>query len=267
MPDAVTVLDVSVLWNELTAVELRALAQRDAVVIVPVGSTEQHGPHLPVEVDSLIATEIAVRGARLAAAETLVVVAPTVWAGLAEHHFCFGGTLSLDFATFFGVLRCVARSLDKQGFRRVLLLNAHGGNENGLKGAVDEITRETGLPLATVSYWSLIEDEFAEILEKQATVLHACEAETSMMRALRPDLVRTGLLDGAAECGTLPQGLAYRWLSITALTSNGVVGSPAAASADKGERLLAAAAMALHRLVLARSTWPAMQSAGRDGEE
>jgi creatinine amidohydrolase len=112
----------------------------------------------------------------------------------------------------------------------------------------------------------LIEDDFAKILEKQATVLHACEAETSMMLTLRPDLVRTGLLDGAAEYGTLPEGPAYRWLPMTALTSNGVVGSPAAASADKGERLLAAAAMALHRLVLARSTWPATQSAGKDDE-
>src|SRR5260370_35338511 len=87
-------------WWRLKAAEINALAARDAVVIVPVGSTEQHGPHLPTQVDSLLVGEIARRAPRLAAASTPVVVAPTVWTGLAEPHMHPGATLSLDLAPF-----------------------------------------------------------------------------------------------------------------------------------------------------------------------
>lgn len=94
-------------WQRLKAAEIRALAARDAVAIVPVGSTEQHGPHLPTQVDSLLVSEIARRAAHRAAAMTPIVVTPTVWSGLAEHHMSLGGTLSLDFTTFLALLRCI----------------------------------------------------------------------------------------------------------------------------------------------------------------
>ena len=126
-------------WWRLKAAEINALAARDAVVIVPVGSTEQHGPHLPTQVDSLLVGEIARRAARLAAASTPVVVAPTVWSGLAEHHMSLGGTLSLDFATFLALLRCICRSLLRQGFHRILLLNGHGSNIAALSVVVNKL--------------------------------------------------------------------------------------------------------------------------------
>ena len=82
-------------WHNLKAHELNALAKRDAVVIVPVGSTEQHGPHLPVQVDALLASEVTRRAAaKLAAQGTPVVTLPAVWTGLAEHHMAFGGTIT-----------------------------------------------------------------------------------------------------------------------------------------------------------------------------
>ena len=81
-------------WLNLKAHELRTLAQRGATVLVPVGSVEQHGPHLPVQVDALLAGEVARRGALRLSESVPVVVAPTVWMGLAEHHMTFGGTLS-----------------------------------------------------------------------------------------------------------------------------------------------------------------------------
>jgi Creatinine amidohydrolase len=81
----------SVMWKELTAEELRANAAADAIVVLPVGSMEQHGPHLPVGVDTILTEGVCRAGAEAAAGDVAVVVAPTVWCGMAEHHMAFGG--------------------------------------------------------------------------------------------------------------------------------------------------------------------------------
>ncbi len=160
-------------WWRLKAADINALAARNAVVIVPVGSTEQHGPHLPTQVDSLLVGEIARRAARKASATTPIVVTPTVWCGLAEHHMSLGGTLSLDFGTFLSLLRCICRSLTRQGFRRILLLNGPGGNIAALTVVVNELAVELNAPIATTSYWPLASDAFGQILERQKNVRHA----------------------------------------------------------------------------------------------
>src|ERR671919_1543432 len=136
-------------WARLKASELRALAERDAIVVVPVAAIEQHGPHLPVMVDSLLCAEVALRTARRVAARRPVVVAPTVWSGLSEHHMPFGGTITLDYPTFHALLRCVCRSLERHGFGRILLLNGHGGNEAALRVVVEQLSAESELVLAT----------------------------------------------------------------------------------------------------------------------
>ena len=247
-------------WWRLKASELNALAARDAVVIVPVGSTEQHGPHLPTQVDSLLVGEIARRAARRVK-DTPIVVTPTVWSGLAEHHISLGGTLSLDFQTFFAVLRCLCRSLVRQGFSRILLLNGHGGNIAALTVVVNELAVELDRPIATTSYWPLAKDDFAAILERQKTVRHACEAETSMLLALAPELVDMVKAENAV--GPTERELAevtgteaaHRWRSFKARTSHGAIGDPRVATAEKGERLLDAAAAAVARLVSNREFW------------
>src|SRR4051812_23307387 len=114
-------------WSRMKAHEIKARQAENALVIVPVGSFEQHGPHLPVQVDTLLAGEVARRAAVKIAATQSVLVTPTVWCGLAEHHMSFGGTLTLDFETFQALLRCICHSLIRQGFRKILLLNGHGG--------------------------------------------------------------------------------------------------------------------------------------------
>jgi creatinine amidohydrolase len=248
-------------WWRLKAADINALAARDAVVIVPVGSTEQHGPHLPTQVDSLLVGEIARRAARQAAATTPVVVAPTVWSGLAEHHMSLGGTLSLDFVTFLSLLRCICRSLVRQGFRRILLLNGHGGNIAALTVVVNELAVELDAPIATTSYWPLASEAFGRILERQKNVRHACEAETSMLLALVPELVD---MDRAAEAvGPTSPELAevvgseavHRWRSFKSRTHHGAIGDPRAASAEKGKRLLAAAADAVAKVISNRDFW------------
>jgi creatinine amidohydrolase len=254
--DSATEID----WMRLKAAELRQLAERNAIVIVPVASVEQHGPHLPVQVDTLLASEIARRAARALAASVPVVVAPAVWSGLAEHHMSFGGTITLDLATFHAILRCVCRSLLRQGFRRVLLLNGHGGNEAALNVIVGELTLELDAPIATVTYWKAAAKPFAEILERQKTVRHACEAETSMMLALVPDLVDIGRLAEAKgpsfpEFDQVVGEGAYRWRSFAARTESGVIGDASLASAAKGERLLDAAATCIAEMIALEAFW------------
>ncbi len=251
---------VEVLWQNLREPELKALSDDDAIVLVPVGSIEQHGPHLPVNVDALLATEVARRAAVIVLSQTAIVVAPTVWMGLAEHHMTFGGTFTLDFPTFNSLLRCLCRSITRLGFRRIVFVNGHGGNINPLKIVVDELTHEFKTPIMSCAYWHAASKEFGEILEKQATVLHAGEAETSMYLALKPELVAFGSLDGVEP----PQSFEtrdpfdtrlYHWQTMTSFTKSGVLGDPRAASAEKGEKLLDAAAKGVAAPLLDRATW------------
>jgi creatinine amidohydrolase len=250
---------IEVRWGHLKAHELRARAAEGAIVVVPVAAIEQHGPHLPVMVDSLLCSAVAERAAESVAGRRPVVVAPTVWSGLSEHHMAFGGTITLDFATFCGLLRCICRSLQRQGFERVLLLNGHGGNEAALRVVVEELTGELGLALATVTYWQLAAEPFRAILERQSGVRHACEAETSMVLALRPELVDADRFAEARTVGgeTGPPG-AWRWQSFAERTSSGALGDPTAASAAKGDRLLEAASAALAELLLNDGFWRAV---------
>ena len=245
-------------WASLKAAELRDLAARDAIVVLPVAAMEQHGPHLPVMVDTLLCGEVAKRAARRAAGRCPVVVAPTVWSGLSEHHMPFGGTFTLDFATFASLIGCLCRSLQRHGFRRVLLLNGHGGNVAGLHVVVDEL-RGLGMRLLTATYWQVDPVAIAEILERQSGVQHACEAETSMVMALRPELVDTSRFEEArhVEAGQVAgQARAVHGpMKFEERTPTGAIGDPTAASAEKGEKLLEAAATAVAGVLTNDALW------------
>jgi creatinine amidohydrolase len=252
-------------WARLKARELRALAERDAIVVVPVAAMEQHGPHLPVMVDSLLCAEVALRTAKRVAERQPIVVAPTVWSGLSEHHMPFGGTFTLDFATFFALLRCVCGSLVRHGFRRIFLLNGHGGNRFALRVVVDELAGELGAALATATYWEPPVGLFARILEQQPGVQHACEAETSMVMALRPELVDAGRFAEAKytePTHAITQRGAHVWRSFAERTPTGAIGDPTVASAAKGERLLDAAADAIAELLLDAGCWAPRAGSG-----
>ena len=234
-------------WMKLTFAELNARAAEDALVIVPVASLEQHGPHLATGVDIVCATAVAQRVAqRLVAAGRHAVVTPCVWTGLAEHHVPFGGTVTLDYAAFAAVLKGVVRSVARAGFTRVMLLNGHGGNAEAVAVAGGECQAEFDIKVAAGTYWLLAGDTFAPILERQSTVLHACEAETSMIMALQPALVRTDRLPEAhGPHSTRPEGqpaAMIRRRSFKEISPSGVIGDARSATAEKGEALLDAAA-------------------------
>ena len=94
------------MWSALPAEALRKAAAEDALVILPVASTEQHGPHLPTGVDTYLCAAVCARAGRIVnQAGTRAIVAPTLWAGLAEHHVAFGGTFSLSLPTYHALLR------------------------------------------------------------------------------------------------------------------------------------------------------------------
>lgn len=247
-------------WMRLTAEELRARAEADALVIVPVASLEQHGPHLATGVDIVLATGVAERVARrMAAAGQPVVVTPAVWTGLAEHHMAFGGTVTLDYDAFAAVLRGILRSAQRCGFRRAMLLNGHGGNAEAVAVAASACSTEFGIKVAAGTYWHLVGDAFAPILEKQSNVMHACEAETSMMLALRPDSVRRERLPEAHGPASTrvegqPPALALR-RSFREISPSGVVGDARPATAAKGERLLDMAAERIAAMLGNAALW------------
>ena len=176
-------------WASLKASEIQALSARNAIVVIPVASLENHGPHLATGTDIVLSSEIATRAAARTKGAAPVIVMPTVWCALGAMHMNLGGTVTLDLETLTAVLRCLCRSVVKQGFRRVFLLNGHGGNIGALMAITNELGAELDIAIATATYWQLAKDEFAAILEDQTGLEHACEGETSMMMALAPDHV------------------------------------------------------------------------------
>ncbi len=244
-------------WRKLRADQLREKAHQDAIVILPIASLEQHGPHLPVEVDSRLGEEIAARtAAKVAARGQPIVVLPVLWTGLSEHHMSFGGTVTLDFAGFSAVIEGVIRSVVRHGFKRIVLLNAHGGNENALRTITDELTPKLGVPIVQFTYWYPAAAAIAKILETQGGLTHACEAETSMMMAVRPELVAVDRIPLAKSNTTAELGGGvYRWRSVGSRTSSGALGNPQAATAEKGERLFEAISDSLADKLCNRDLW------------
>ena len=243
-------------FRRLRADELRARAAADAVAIVPFGSIEQHGPHLPVEVDSLLGNEVALRTARkmLLRGEPVVVL-PMVWTGVSEHHMSFGGTITLDLATYTALVEGICRSLVRHGFRRLVLLNGHGGNDNALRCLTDDLTPKLGVPIIQFTYWGPTQPEIAAVLETQSALLHACEAETAMTMFLRPDLVARDRIPAASQAMEYVQPGPYRWRTLGAVSSSGVIGNPIAATPEKGERLLEVISTRLSDILCNAELW------------
>lgn len=248
-------------WRKLRADQLREQARRNAIVILPIASLEQHGLHLPVEVDSILGETVAARtAAKVQAKGQPVLVLPVIWTGLSEHHMTFGGTVTLDNAAFAAMIEGVVRSVLRLGFRRIVLLNAHGGNENALRTITDDLTPKLGVPIVQFTYWYAAAVAIARILETQGGLSHACEAETSMMMAIRPELVATDRIP-LAKVNRTPDmtdvvgGGVYMWRNIASRSASGVLGNPEAASAEKGRRLFDAISDALAEKLCNAELW------------
>jgi creatinine amidohydrolase len=250
-----------VLWNRMTAEELRQKAVEDAIVLLPVASTEQHGPHLTTGVDAFLGGEGCQRAAKIVARSRPIVVAPVVWMGLADHHVAFGGTFSLSLSTYQCLLKELCGSILQAGFRKILIVNSHGGNTAALNAMTTDLARELSAPIAATLLYSLPHESgaYAEILEDQKTVRHACEAETSMMLASFADCVRSDrIVEAFGPISNRKVSLATPlnlWRSFKELTPSGVLGDARRASAAKGERLLDVAAELLAAKLVGGEPW------------
>jgi creatinine amidohydrolase len=248
-------------WNRLKASDLVDLASRDAIVLLPVASTEQHGPHLATGTDDVLCTEACRRAAEIVQKSRPIVVAPTVWMGLAEHHVAFGGSFTVSLRTWHALLHDLCEAILRAGFKRIVIVNGHGGNTSALNALTVELTRELGAAIATTNYVAFLDGASSEILQDQTGVQHACEAETSMMMALRPELVDSSRLgDAVGPHATLSSALArpvYLWKSFKDMSPSGVLGDARRATTDKGERLLDIAAQGLAKALIAGDPWGA----------
>lgn len=232
--------DGKVLWQEMLRYELLDAASRRAVVIVPVGSVEQHGPHLPLDVDISVPYLLAVRAAARCTGLP-VLVAPPVTFGVAHYKMGEPGTVALRLETFLAVLCDVARSIWRNGFRRIVLLNGHGGNIHPLGAAAVKLTGEDvwTIPL---TYWQMVPHELLAWSEFDAgSIGHAGEWETSLQLALRPELTEMSrAVTDMWEVRFRPEVAAFaRYPERRRVTVTGVIGDATAASREKGERLLA----------------------------
>lgn len=228
-------------WAELTREEIGDVAP-NALTVLPVGSTEQHGPHLASGTDAALVTAIATRAAAAATRPDTILLAPTLAYGASDHHLPFGGTLSLRVATFQLVLADVLRSAAEAGVGRVFVLNGHGGNAAACAIAVTEAARELGLVAAAAMPGDLVDPK-----EIEGPVHgHAGSFETSLMLALHPDHVRPELAGPSPGGGARkrPKGLVVgepgRWQELDGFTDR-----PDEASRSRGERALAACVAAV----------------------
>lgn len=227
-------------WGELTRAEIADLAPR-ATTILPVASTEQHGPHMATVTDTALLQEVVRRACTLVEETLDILVAPVQPYGSSDHHLPFGGTLSLRSSTLRVLLADLLRSLSRAGCSRVLLLNGHGGNAATCRVAADEAAREEGITVIASSYWELIEPP----TDPQGFPGHAGRFETSLMLAVRPDLVH---LDRAVKSpGQIPPRI--RGLSITPPNLwqriDGFTDDPRLADPQTGEALISRCAAAM----------------------
>jgi creatinine amidohydrolase len=227
-------------WDELTREEIGELAPA-ALTVIPVGSTEQHGPHLAAGTDAVLATAVAEHGAAAAARPETILLAPTLAYGASDHHLPFGATLSLRVETFQQVLADLLASAARAGCRRVFILNGHGGNTAACAIAAAEASRVHGLLCASAIYSQLLEPGVVDA----PLPGHAGQFETSLMLAVAPDRVRMERArsspGGAAR--RRHRGLAIgepgRWAELDGFTD-----LPETASAELGTELLALCARA-----------------------
>lgn len=247
-------------WERMTGPELRALAGRSkAMVMLPIGATEQHGSHLPVNTDTVSASAISLAAAALAAAQVPVVVLPALWLGMSENMNPFGGAISVDYLTLCGILRGIIRSLVAHGFGRLLIVNGHGGNMSPLAVATRELSVELAFPVGAATPWLLASEELTTVFESARGVNHACEGEASLMLAIAPDLVRPNRFDDAYASSTagvsVPRGFARAFSYAEQAPVSGVQGDPRSATAEKGRQFLEIQARAVAALILDEQFW------------
>ena len=247
-------------YGELTWPEVKDAIEARKVAVVPVATLEDHGRHLPIDTDVRLCIAACERAVDSAADRAVLV--PPIIHGFTPHHMDFPGPITIGAETFIRYGVDVCTSLARHGFERILIVNGHGSNTPFVDIMARLTVVQTGALAAAVNYWAAPGvREVAESLresDKVGGMNHACEFETSIYLALRPDLVD---MSKAARdlshmptknywtdliAGDGPLAMMEHW---SAISESGVMGDPTKATAEKGERLLAAAAAGIVELI------------------
>ncbi len=227
--------------GELTWPDVEEFLSDHDVIVVPVGSCEQHGPHLPLDTDAYDVFWLARKAAKKAGC---ALVAPPIYYGVSSHHMDFSGTVTVNPHTLEELVYEVAVSLIKHGFRKIVFENGHGGNTPALQSAAQRIKADTGA-FVVVDTVSLIPDFVEEFIETPYDA-HAGEFETSTTLANREELVVKERIKKPkiklpkskyTKIGLKEKGPRVFWgFRTKEISETGVIGDPTKASKDKGNR-------------------------------
>jgi creatinine amidohydrolase len=240
-------------WPEVD----EAIGRGVDAVLLPIGTTEQHGPHMPLDTDCFIARSLSTRAAELGEAQGLsILVAPTLNVTLSWYHMQFPGSLRLSTTTFLQVFREVCDSLVHHGLERIVAVNGHGGNIAALTVAVNHYLETTGRRVFLAQWWDLASDVLAEV---EGPLIHAEEAETSLALALGQRVHLDRATRDAYDRGGAVREAGLPWTSLGRyemrpkgpgvivpmdmlrdITASGVVGDATRASRELGGRMLEA---------------------------
>ena len=220
-------------WQDVDALD------RELVVLIPTGSLEQHGPHLPLFTDSLLATAVAEAVERRVSDSVLLT--PTLWLGASGHHLAFPGSLSNSFEAYMGAIESVVESLLAHGFHKFFVLNGHGGNTEPNGMALRKLkARHPAASFGHSGYFAYAAEATAKVMKGPfKDIRHACEAEASLMLHLHPELVRKEKLRDDGLTSEPPiRGLIHHF---DEMTEQGSLGYATLASAEKGRVIFEAA--------------------------
>ena len=233
-----------------------AAAAETDLAVLPVGSTEQHGPHDPLSTDAVLAEVVA--SAAVGAYDGEVVLAPTLPYGVSEEHRHFAGTCWLSSDTFRAAVEEVVESLISHGWNRVVVVNGHGGNTTALRVVGRDCTRPGDRYVTSFTWFDAVDT--SQIDDEAVRMGHAGPVETAALLASHPELVQEDRLADGAEGASKRWG---EWVSgvnlaydVDEFSENGVVGDPTAADATLGEALLSEATEALVALLAAVAERP-----------
>ena len=227
--------------HEMTWPEVKAALPNVKAAIIPVGSTEQHGPHATFQMDTSCSREFSrLLGARL---YPNVLVAPAVPMGISSHHMHFPGTITLQAETLINVLMDMVKSLSAHGIKRFFFVNGHGGNSPALTIVCNKIKHELGMPAA----WATLPYNAVTDLSKKyvtsETSGHSCEGEVSILMYLHPEAIRTEALTfGKIVKPARERALQWPWAAearfFDETTENGCLGDARKASPEIGKEMV-----------------------------
>jgi creatinine amidohydrolase len=234
------------LYRLLKWPEVKEAAQDKAVMVIPVAAIEQHGYHLPVDMDNLAVEYVSEEAARRS--NGLIITMPIVHYGFNEHNMGFPGTISIREEVFMDFLYDIGHSLVRQGFGRIVYVNAHGSNQMLCNLVARKLVNTTAALAAALPHWNLAREVVGKIRESEypGGMAHACEFETSIYLYLKPELVEKEKMVAETPSklsrfiyddlfGSGPVHFVNRWSRVT---QSGVEGDPFKASADKGKQIL-----------------------------